>query len=267
MTEKEIIKPVSFGKRLKKYSLIPYYLHLLSTYGNLKELILARKMEGLDQILIEMTPYVMAEMKEEERQKAIQTFKEKAEEMNRKEIDSFMPILFNQALVMACTTIDVFLVDALRVITQKKPNILKGLAGKESIDIAQVIDLADYQKIFEFIQAKVLKKFDYGSIEDKIKTFDKLGVDTAGAFSFKHHNEKVQMKYPNAQDLLISTYQKRHGIVHADQLPLTTYKELEEITTFYDNLMLSFGIELGRHFSITTDWHLLISGDVSFLND
>jgi HEPN superfamily RiboL-PSP-like protein len=265
MAEKDIIKPVSFGYRLKRDSLIPYYLDLLSTKGNLKELIMVHKMAGFDQMVAEMASRAMVVMKEEDRQATIQTIKKNAEEMNRKEIESFMPILFNQAVVMTCTTFDVFLVDSLEVVTRKQPNILKGLIGKQEIDINQITDLGDYQNILGFLQTKALKKFDYGSIEDKIKALEKLGVDITGVFSFKHHNQDIQKRYPNAQELLVNVYTKRHGIVHANQLPLTTYGELEEITTFVDNLMLSFGIELGAHFRITTDWDLLLIGKADFL--
>jgi hypothetical protein len=265
MAEKDIIKPVKFGYRLRRDTLIPYYLDLLSTKGNLKEAIFKHKMAGFDQLVAEMASRAIVAASEENRQAMIQIIKKNAEELNRKEIESFMPILFNQAVVMTCTIFDVFLVDSLEVVTRKQPNILKSLVGKQEIDINQIPDLGDYQNIFAFLQTKALKKFDYGSIEDKIKALDKLKVDTAGIFSFKHQNQNLQKQYPNAQEQLVNVYMKRHGIVHANQLPLTTYSELQEITTFVDALMLSFGIGLGAHFRITTDWDLLLSGKADFL--
>jgi hypothetical protein len=222
-------------------------------------------MAGFDQMVAEMASRTMVAMSEEDRQATIQTMQKNAEEMNRREIENFMPILFNQAVVMTCTIFDVFLVDSLEVVTRKQPNILKGLLGKQEIDIYKIPELGVYHNILAFLQTKALKKFDYGSIEDKIKALDKLKVDIAGVFSFKHHTQDLQKQYPNAQELLVNVYTKRHGIVHANQLPLTTYGELQEITRFIDNLMLSFGIELGAHFRITTDWDLLRDGKADFL--
>jgi hypothetical protein len=178
-----------------------------------------------------------------------------------------MPILFNQAFVLICSIFDFFLTDSLQVITRKQPNILKGLAGKKEIDIAQVIDLANYRKIFEFIQAKVLKDFDYGSIEHKIKTIEKLKVDIAGAFSFYYHIHEVQAKYPNARKLLSDIYEKRHGVVHRDELPIANYDELEEIVLFLDSLMMSLGLVMGKHFNIPTDVSLVLNGDRTVLDD
>lgn len=257
MAEKRLLlKPLKFGNRLRKYVLIPYYLDVISNQGNLKEAILKVHMIGFDAALEK--DFFKPGVSEVEKEAALKKTRDKIEEKNRRNIEEYLPILFNQALVMACAVLDIYLFDSLKVLTTKKPNILKGLAREEDIKISDLIDLADYKKIFSHIQNKVLNRFDFVGIEKKLEILGRLGINIKNALGLKTHNEKAQREYANGYELLLDAYKKRNDIVHRDQLPLRSYADLSKISTYFDYFMSDLGFTAGRRFGILTDFELFI---------
>ena len=123
----------------------------------------------------------------------------------------------------------------------------------------QTGSIADYQGIFETIQSEVLRRFDFKSIEEKIKALKKMGVNVDEALAFKLLKERVRQRFPNGLQLLKKYYVQRHDVVHRDKHVISTYEELEEIADFFNALLLSFGVVLGKHFQIETDWDLMIN--------
>ncbi len=254
----EILKPLKFGNRMRKYILIPYKLDYISRHGNLNEAILKFDMKTFNGIENDMDGLWMPGTTEEEKKNHVKKIRKQIEDKSRKDMGNYFPILFNQALIMSCTVLDTFLVDSLKVLTNKQPNVLKGLASRDDVSIKELIDYSDYQKIFNHIQEKILKRFDFAGIEKKIKILRGLGIDMDTALGLKFHLPHFREKYPRGYEFLLDAYKKRHEIVHQDQLPLNTYQDLEEICSFFDGFMMDFAIITGRHFVIPVDFELFL---------
>ncbi len=256
MEREFLIKPVKFQLRLGKFVIVPFHFRYFFEKYNFAEILFVNRMKGLNDLFDEYQITIDSIPKEAQAQ-----FSEnlnKAKNQAKIDIEQYLPILYNQALVTIVTVFDVFLSDSLEVITNKQPNLIKTLADEKDITIRQIVDAADYQSIFELIQSKVLKRFDYKSIDEKITALKKMGVDVDEALSFKVLKEEVRQRFPNGLQFLIKYYDQRHDVVHRDKHVISTYEELEGIADFFENLLLSFGLALGKHFQIETDFDLMI---------
>lgn len=252
---KEILKPLKFGSRMRKYVLIPYCLDVISKRGTLKEAILKVHMAVFDSSLNDKEFWTSEVSKDLKRSK-IEKLREEIERKNRKDVEKYLPILFNQTLIMVCTICDTFLFDLLKVITNKEPNILKSLVNENDITIPEIIDLGNYQKIFDTIQNQVLQRFDFAGIDKKMTILKRLGIDVDSAFKLKFHTRQVQQKYPNGYNFLITAYKKRNDIVHRNKLTVKTHKELEKISVFFGYFISDLALIAGRKFGIPTDLEL-----------
>jgi hypothetical protein len=178
----------------------------------------------------------------------------KLEAFSCQEVDEYLPILYNQALVMMVTVFDVFRYESLKIVTTKHPDLLKSMADEKDMTIVRILELGECQAIFEAIQSRVLRRFDYKSITEKIDAIRKLRVDVDAAFGFTFHTLKIQEQYPDTLPRFRDCYDKRHAIVHREQHTFDTYEQLEEVDMFLGYLVMSFSLALGFRFGIMTDW-------------
>lgn len=243
--------------RLYKYALIPRYIHWIDSRVGIKQMILQQRMSGLDEMMVQNLEYAIFASEAQGKELALDKIRHDLEQNTRADIEEYLPILFNQALVMMCAVFDVFLVDSLNAIIRKDPKMLHQLTSDKDISISEVINSSDYDEIFEIMRKKVSKRFNFGGIKDKIVILKKIGLDMDGIFNFKFHNDNPRKKFPEAQKKLISIYDDRHGIVHEDTLTIQTPEDLEPIGEFFSDLIVSFAWEMGQHFDIPTDFDLL----------
>jgi hypothetical protein len=256
-TNELIIKPLKFNLRMGKYALIPRLIHNVDQIVDIKGKILNLKMSGFERIFTELIDRGIASAL------GVSLLRGKAEQNEREDIEEYLPILFNQALVMMVTTFDVFLVDSLEVMTRKQPNILHQLAIQTDISIKDVVNTTDYETIFDTILKRALWRFDHRKIEEKIKVLKDVALDTDGIFNFKFQGDATRNKFPDSYKNLVAVYNNRHGIVHRDELPIKTPEELDTITELFSNLIMSFAWEMSERFDIKTDFHLPESANES----
>lgn len=251
-----LISSLEYNNRVLKYVLIPDYLQKLSTHGNLKEALLKVQMMTHDQVIGDFMPNMFTpDIPEETKQKVLTSIRKKTEEENKKKIEEYLPIIFNQTLVTLCTVLDTFLVDSLRVITTHQPKILKALASDDDIKIDDLFTATEQEQLIAKVQEKVLSDFDFMGIKDKLSVLSqKLKVDVEGGLMLKFHKEEVQELYKSKGDFLYDTYDKRNLVVHRDQKAITTFEELSEVSTYISYFILDFGFILGAHFKIETDF-------------
>jgi hypothetical protein len=249
-----IIRPFEFIGRMNKYVLIPYYLDYLARNGNLKEGLLKVQMAGFDQT-IDFTSNIWQEgLTVDQKIKATENIKARIEKQNQAEIDNYFPILYNQALILACTIFDLFLVESLKTIITEQKNTLKTLASKDDITIFEVIDCEDYESVSSKVQGRVLDRFDFSGIEDKLKTLKKIGLDLDIVFQLKLSKKEVQNKYPNGEGYLKKIYGLRNDIVHRNLLPIKSYPELSDISFFLQSLVIGIAHGISQHFNIEADF-------------
>jgi hypothetical protein len=248
-TDKFVIKQAMFHQRMLKYALIPRFIYDVDQTVGIREKILDHRMSGLEAKFTELIDrgIISASVRG--------IFREKAEENTREDIEEYLPILYNQALVMMCTTFDVFLIDSVEVITRKQPTILHSLTDPKDISITEVINATDYEILLDTIRKRALKRFDYGGIEDKVRILNKkVDLDTDGVFKFKFQVDAIRNKFPKSYESLVSAYNNRHGIVHRDEQPIKTPDDLSTVADLFSNLIMNFGWEMSERFDIQTDF-------------
>jgi hypothetical protein len=76
----------------------------------------------------------------------------------------------------------------------------------------------DYEEAVKIIRDKVVARFDFKGIEDKLKRLERLGIDVTSALALRKHITDVQSYYPDGRALLLGTYEKRNDVVHRNQL-------------------------------------------------
>jgi len=252
------LKPFEFARRIGKYFMNVYYINLFCEKGNLKNILLKTRVRHIykDVMGDEMWKERLSLKKKMEN---LRLLKEKAQEEYTQEVENFLPILFNQTLVMFCTVFDNFLIDGLDVITNLKPEMIKNLSTKEDRDILEAIEEnmdVSRSTVFSIIRKKILERFDFKSIDKKINTFEALGLKRNIIFKL---NKKMTVKYPKAEKLLKEIYSKRNDIVHKNTLPLRKFQELEHINGFFTHFIFKFSLDVWRTFNIKTDFHLMMS--------
>jgi len=254
MEPEHLRTPSKFTLRIGKYTLIPFHFQFFFDDANLRGRLMENRMRGMEELSERFTPAMHPEKTPEELMAVKAEMREKFMVAAKKDVDEYLPILYNQALVMIITVFDVFLSDSLKTVTSKYPQLLKTMADEKDITILQIIDLADYDAIFRKIQSRVLKRFDYKSITERIAILKKLRVDIDAALAFKFHNLEVQKKHPDALGVVQNSYEKRHAIVHREQHTFDTYEQLEMVSDCFTNLVMSLSFAIGFRFDILTDW-------------
>ncbi|MDQ1591706.1 MAG: hypothetical protein QOG71_2333 [Pyrinomonadaceae bacterium] len=247
------------SQRIFKYALIPLHFKNFFEYGGLGERIVSHRMQGVDEMVEQFLPASTAGKTNVEVEALRRQYLSGMEDFTRQEVSEYLPILYNQALVMIITVFDGFFSESLTTITNKYPQYLKSMADDKDITIMQIIDLADYSAIFERIQSRVIKRFDYKSITERLDVLRKLGVNVDDALRFKFHRAQTQQKYPESLKLLRSYYEKRNSIVHQEQPAFDTYEQLEAAGEFFSDLVLSLGFALGFKFDVMTDFETMFA--------
>lgn len=197
MEEEFLLTPMKFSGRINKYAIVPFHFMIFFEHADLRERIQNHRMEGLDELNEQFTPKMYPGKAPAEIEGHKADLRAKLEATVSQDVDEYLPILYNQALVMMVTVFDVFLYESLKTVTSKHPNLLKSMADEKDMTIVSIIELADYEAIFKAIQDRVLRRFDHKSISEKIDAIRKLRVDVDAALGFRFHKATVRSQYEN----------------------------------------------------------------------
>jgi hypothetical protein len=266
MDSRRYLKPFKFQKRLTKYSTNAYYLDYLDRNGNVREVLLkARAHHQLDTLNEFMEdkdiwkPELSKERIAEEEKKLVKSTLDMQEQL----IDDFFVVHVNQNLVTLCTVFDTFLVDCISVITYMKQETLKSLCSDNDISLDDLVSSRGRNEVFFKVQDRLIQRFDFMGIKDKIKLFQKLGVSKEALFSID--NEEWGNKYPNPQECLFETYSFRNDIVHRDEMKLKSYEDLSYRADLLLHLIMKWGmITFTEKFGVTSDFILLANNQAQY---
>ena len=233
-------KPLLYGDRLRKYVLLPYYLNQLSKYGKLKEDILKVSLHGYDELILKKEFWSAGISKNgQEHTWLIENIKA----WHKQEIEEYLPILFSQAVVMACSMFESFLCDAFKCVLDVRPDIIKEKFERR--------DSSGLEK------DKLLNKFDHVSLSDKFEWFqNKMSLNLENVYGLKRHGDKSRIEFANGKDLLEKIFQKRNDIVHRDLISVREQDEVDRIATFLEYLMLEVAMEIREKYGIPIDLYL-----------
>ena len=263
MVDQKYSKPLKFSWLMMKFVSVPLYFKGLD--GNKKEIkdtFLKMRLTEIDSrelsdFMHSVLPGIEKEVLEEERIIHVR----EVESSLRKEMEDIFPVLLNQALVMCCTILESFLNDCLRVMMP-----VPILFLETESDLSRLTDLLDRDgngdKYDENLENKILRRFDFSGIEDKVKTLKKVGVDFDAAVTFKHKIRPKSVEYAlgDAYEFLFGAYHKRHDVVHRGQLPLRCYEDLEAISEFFSELMMNVALIMRDTYNVPMDFDMIRMG-------
>lgn len=264
MDSRTYFKIMKYSGGVLRYSLNAYYLDLARINGNLSDVLLSVRLTEQEKFLDEELSNKnlwKPGLSEEEIAANNKKLREKMSERQRQEVDRFFTIAFNQALVMMCTVFDTFLEDCLRVITFKKPETLKALSAEKDITVDRIISARSYDEIFEHIQENVLKRFEFEGIDGKLRQLSRIGVQEHELFQL---NDKITSRFPTPANFLRKIYSDRHDIVHREQLVITKYNELSNISYFLNHIITKWGaLYFPKKFGISSDIGLMFNTTIN----
>jgi len=256
----EIIKTLNFLQRLADTFVFIQDMVLIAESKKLKKEVLAKRMLVAKEIVTDRKLY-FPDVTEKELSRTIKYFMKKMEEVNRAQIERYHLPLLNQGLVMMCTVFEIFLVHVLRVVTTNKPETLIGICPDKNLSVERIIELKGYDAVQEELRQKVIEHFCRQGIREKLKIFEKLGVDVEKTFDFSHFARRIQKTLSGYNlDKLDEIFQKRHDVVHKDIPSVQTLRELEIIKEFFEKIILNFSIIVSRKFKILRDMQAIVKG-------
>lgn len=175
----------------------------------------------------------------------------KMEQSDEAVIKSYIPIIVNQNLVMLCTVMDIFLVHVLVTVLQKKPQIIVGLAQEKNIMLKRILELGNYDAVVEEFRDKVVETFSFQGIKERFTTFSKIGIPTESVFEYSGFPERVQKRYKGYNfSNLEGIFQKRHDVVHKNELPIKDIDELRAIEDFLEKTIVNLSVRVKDKFDI-----------------
>lgn len=178
----------------------------------------------------------------------------KLEDANLQKVQKYVPVLLNQNLVMLCTIMEIFFAHILETIMLTEPNVLVGLAQEKNLDLRRILSLKTYESILEEFRCKILDRFSRQGLTEKFGIYEKIGLDIDKVFDYSAYGDGVRKRLAGHNlAKLCEVFDKRHGIVHKNELPLKELRELLEIKDLFEKTVLNLSTLVMDKFAILLD--------------
>lgn len=248
------IKMLSFLEQLNDTYLCLHNTLLVINDPNVKSKLLGRMVAGNDTLVEEM----LRKQGFHENPKAFKTandfFTKGMEELNRKKLDNYSPILLNQNLVMLCTVLEIFFIHILEVIIESSPKTLIGLSKEKAISLESVIELKNYDALIRDFKDKTFDHFSRQSIKEQFGIYKKIGIDITTIFDYSTFTPSAQKEMVgNDIEKLIQIFETRHSIVHDNTLPIKQEEELYKILNFFNKVVINLSSVVMKKYTIPLD--------------
>jgi len=248
------IKMFDFLSKLSDAYFVVYNTLNIVKRSDIQTIIVNTMMQGTNQLLQEL------EDKKVFRGDILQrtTFKnlltQQLKDANARKVQEYVPILLNQNLVMLCTIMEIFFLHILETIMLKEPNVLVGLTQGKTLTLKQILAVKNYDSIIEKFRSKILDYFSRQGLKEKFKIYENIGLDINKVFDYSTYTDDAQKRL-SGYDLsrLSEIFDKRHDIVHKNELPLTQLSELRETKEFFEKIVLNLSMSVMDKYAILLD--------------
>lgn len=176
------------------------------------------------------------------------------EAMRKKYTEDYLHVILNQGLVMVCTVFETFLNDTFRTTVTDRAEVLNTLKQKKMTEILGKFNLGTDKENLASIQKQVIEKFYLLGIMKKIDVIEGIGIRRDKIFDFSSLPLDIQQTYKTWDNEKLQAIVKiRHDIVHRDELPLKTLRELFVIKYFFERLVINLSMLFTAEFHILQD--------------
>lgn len=255
------IKMLNFLERLNDTYLCLHNTLLVINDPNVKSKLLGRMVAGNDALVEDMLRKQGFHENPEAFKIANDFFTKGMEELNRKKIDNYTPILLNQNLVMLCTVLEIFFIHILEVIIESSPKTLIGLSKEKSISLESVIELKNYDAVIRDFKDKTFDHFSRHSTKEQFEIYKKIGIDIATVFDYSTFTPAAQKEMiGNDLEKLIQIFETRHSIVHDNTFPVQREEELYKILDFFSKIVINLSSTVMKKYKIPLEAHEFMKG-------
>lgn len=252
----QIIKTFDFISKLGDVYFVAYNTLNIMKRGNIQAHIVNTMTQGIDGLLLQFI--VNADgtrIPEAEMNKGIlKEIKQKYIDAVSQQVEGYEPIFLNQNLVMQCTIMEIFFLHILEVIVETKPETMKGLAQEKNISLEHIMSVNTYNAIIEKLKSKIFDHFSRQGIKDKFIIYEKVGLNTDRVFNFSSYTNDVQQRFKDySVDSLIGIFDKRHNVVHKNELPIISLDEITLIKEFFEKIILNLSTLVMDKYGVLLD--------------
>ncbi|TKJ47818.1 hypothetical protein CEE34_01535 [Candidatus Aerophobetes bacterium Ae_b3a] len=248
------IRMIDFLSKLNDAYFVVYNTVNIVERSDVQSVIVNTMMQGTDQLLQELEDkrVFYGDIPQKTALKGLLT--QRLKDANARKVQEYVPVLLNQNLVMLCTIMEIFFLHILETIMLKEPNVLVGLAQEKRLSLQQVLSLKDYDSIIEKFRSKILDHFSRQGLKEKFKIYENIGLDINKVFDYPTYTDDAQKRLIG-YDLskLSEIFDKRHNIVHKNELPLKELNELAKTKDFFEKIVIKRSILTMDKYAILLD--------------
>ena len=249
-----VIRMLDFLSRLSDAYFVVYNTINIVKRPEVQNFIVDTTMQGTDQLLQELEDKGVFHGDIPQKTALKGLLAQRLKDANTRMVQEYVPVLLNQNLLMLCTIMEIFFLHILETIMLKEPNVLIRLAQEKTLSLRQVLSLKSYDSIIEEFRSKISDHFSRQGLKEKFKTYEKIGLDINKVFDYSTYTDDAQKRLSGyGLGRLSEVFDKRHDIVHKNQLPLTQLSELRETKEFFEKIVLNLSMLIMGKYAISLD--------------
>lgn len=215
----------------------------------IKEKALKKWMEGVPEMVRDERYINREALSEEQIEKFANRSEKRIAESFRQKFYQSNKIVLNMSLVTMCTVLELFIEHIFLSIFDAKVETLLTLSKGKSITLEQLLKFNNYDEVLTNFKRKYIDHITRQGIREILKAFDAIGIDHNTLFSWSTFTSDVQSRFNGWNDeRLIDIFNKRHSVVHQNELPISTLDELLLIKDFFTKLMLNLSLKTWHKF-------------------
>ncbi|TKJ47049.1 hypothetical protein CEE34_05800 [Candidatus Aerophobetes bacterium Ae_b3a] len=248
------IKMFDFLAKLSDAYFVVYNTLNIVKRSDVQSVIVNTMMQGTNQLLQELEDKKVFHGDILQRTTFKNLLTQQLKDGHARKVQEYYPIFLNQNLVMLCTIMEIFFLHILETIMLKEPNVLVGLTQGKALTLKQILAVKNYDSIIEKFRSKILDHFSRQGLEEKFKIYEKIGLDIGKVFDYSTYTSDAQKRLIG-YDLskLSEIFDKRHNVVHKNELPLKELSELAKIKEFFEKIVIKLSILTVDKYAILLD--------------
>lgn len=252
LAPKVFTRPYAYYLRLNRYVAIVEYLTEVDRVHGLEKIILPIAMRDFAATMSQLGAIFPPDQ-----QDLSEKVRQSVEQQKKDEVKSYLPILYNQTIIMTCAVFEAFLTDCISVLINNNQEALKVLADIKDVNVFDLINQGDLNKSLGQVRERVMNKFSACNIHDKLSKFTNLGIDINQVKRLEGSKESVKESYNRETEFFGTIFQRRNDIVHRNFLPFSDITEVARIDKYFLHFMVNLTAGIFRKYGINADIYLM----------
>ncbi len=249
------IKTFDFISKLGDAYFVVYNTLNIIKRGDVQKFIVNTMMQGIDRTLQELEDKKIFNADDPTKIEALKIqVIQQIRGTNIKKVQEYEPILLNQNLVMLCTIMEIFFIHVLETIMIKDPRTIIGLSLEKNISLEQVMQLKTNSAVINDFKIKIIDHFSRQGLKEKFKIYAKIMPNIDEVFDFSSFTDDAQQRLSTFNMAKLNEiFDKRHDIVHKNELPLKDLNGLDQVKDFFEKIIFNLSTIAMYKYNILLD--------------